>query len=82
MKRIVLSIVVLLVLLCGIAVAEEVSIVASGECGDYRSRVTWTLDSEGTLTISGEGKMKDYYSWSNMTAPWYSIQASIKTAVI
>ena len=65
MKRIVLSIVVLLVLLCSIAVAEEVTIVASGECGTYGSYVTWKLDSEGTLTISGEGKMKDYYTWSN-----------------
>ena len=81
MKRIVLSIVVLLVLLCGIAVAEEASIVASGECGDYLSKVTWTLDSEGTLTISGEGKMKDYSSWSN-NVPWYAERTSIKTAVI
>ena len=31
--------------------------VASGSCGD---NATWTLDSEGTLTVSGSGKMTDY----------------------
>ena len=34
------------------AAAEEVEIVESGTCGD---NLTWTLDSEGTMTISGEG---------------------------
>ena len=32
----------------------------SGKTGDC----TWTLDSDGVLTISGNGKMKDYYT------PW------------
>ena len=63
MKRIVLSIVVLLLLLCGIAVAEEVTIVAEGDCG---ANVTWKLDSKGTLTISGEGEMRDYYNSNNV----------------
>ena len=44
-------------------------IVASGYCGGEGDgkNLTYTLDSEGTLTISGKGKMKDYgyhYSWS------------------
>lgn len=39
--------------------------VASGTCG---KNLTWTLDSEGLLTISGEGKMEDYYSC--MEGPW------------
>ena len=79
MKRIVLSIFALLVLLCGVAVAEETTIVASGECGASGSNLTWTLDSEGMLTISGEGRMKGYNSGF---APWYSNRASIQTAVI
>ncbi len=29
----------------------------SGTCGD---NVSWTLDDEGTLTISGTGDMEDY----------------------
>ena len=35
----------------------EGSIIASGECGDD---LTWTLDDQGTLTISGTGSMRDY----------------------
>ena len=38
------------------AAAEET---ASGTCGD---NLTWTLDSEGTLTVSGTGAMTDYLS--------------------
>ena len=38
--------------------------VASGSCGDD---VTYTLDSDGLLTISGTGDMADY-SWYN--SPW------------
>ncbi|MBQ3139425.1 MAG: leucine-rich repeat protein [Ruminococcus sp.] len=47
--------------------ANAADIVASGECGLKGNNVTWTLDSEGTLTISGEGKMKSYI---NFSAPW------------
>lgn len=35
---------------------------SSGQCGD---NVYWTLDEEGTLTISGEGDMYDYSSISD-----------------
>ena len=38
--------------------------IASGSCGDS---LTWKLDSEGTLTISGTGAMTDYAS---LTVPW------------
>lgn len=34
--------------------AEEASTATSGTCGD---NLTWNLDSEGTLTISGTGDM-------------------------
>ena len=37
--------------------ANAVDIVDSGSCGAEGDNVTWTLDSEGTLTISGEGAM-------------------------
>lgn len=42
--------------------AEAADIVASGKCGANGNNVTWTLDSEGTLTIDGNGNMYDYYS--------------------
>ena len=54
--------------------AEEPTIIASGNCGKAGSNVTWTLDSTGLLTISGEGEMENYSSvykngWIT-TAPW------------
>ena len=46
-------------------------IVASGYCGGEGDgkNLTWTLDSEGTLTISGNGKMAYY---EHRGAPWAS----------
>lgn len=51
--------------------------VANGECG---SSLTWTLDEEGTLTISGEGYMYSYSATS--AAPWAEYAQSIKNVVI
>ena len=50
----------------------------SGTCGD---NLTWTLDN-GTLTISGTGKMKDYDREDYRPASWYSNRKSIKNIVI
>ena len=51
----------------------------SGTCGDD---LTWTLDEDGVLTISGTGAMYDY-SWSSSDyAPWYMSRESIKSVVI
>ena len=54
--------------------AEEPTIIASGNCGKAGSNVTWTLDSTGLLTISGEGEMESYSSVNKngwiTTAPW------------
>ena len=44
------------------------NVVAEGNCGD---NLTWTLDSEGVLTIKGTGSMSDYTSDS--LAPWKSL---------
>lgn len=46
-------------------------IVASGSCG---KKLTWELDSRGTLTISGSGAMND-------GSPWSSYAAEIKEIV-
>ena len=45
--------------------AAAATIVDSGNCGN---NVTYTLDSDGLLTISGTGKMKDYTF--NISSPW------------
>ena len=39
------------------ATALAADIVDSGTCGTKGSNLTWTLDSEGVLTISGSGDM-------------------------
>ena len=53
------------------------STVASGTCGD---KLTWTLDQDGVLMISGEGAMSGY---ENIGWPsWYSYRTSIKSVVI
>lgn len=59
-----------------------VSMATSGTCGD---NLTWTLDDEGTLTISGTGAMEDYPSVSSDgiledIAPWYYHE--VKKAVL
>ena len=58
------------------ATALAADIVDSGTCG---AEVTWTLDSEGVLTISGTGAMKDYDPYK---APWYGSRSRVKSAVI
>ena len=63
------------------ATALAADIVASGTCGAEGdgSNLTWTLDSEGVLTISGRGGMHDYGS---SDAPWYGYRSLVKSAVI
>ncbi len=55
-------------------VALPASASQSGTCGEY---LTWALDDNGTLTISGTGDMN--YTGE---APWYNSRSSIKTVVI
>lgn len=49
--------------------------VGSGKCGD---NLTWKLDANGTLTISGTGKMYDYTTALN--TPWKTL--TVKNVVI
>ena len=54
----------------------------SGNCGAEGdgSNVKWNLDSEGTLTISGSGEMKDYFTTDK--APWHEHIENIKSVTI
>ena len=63
------------------ATALAADIVDSGTCGAEGdgSNLTWTLDSDGVLTISGSGDMYDYGLFD---APWYGIRSLVKSAVI
>lgn len=56
-------------------IEEENSIAASGTCGE---NLTWTLDSDGLLTVSGTGTM-DYGDSSKI---WTDKRDKVKTAVL
>lgn len=58
------------------------TVVDSGYCGGEGDgkNLTWTLDSDGVLTISGKGKMG---GWSSISfVPWKANQHKIKRVVI
>ena len=66
-----LALALCLVLCAGLlpGTARAAEIVDSGTCGE---NLTWVLDSEGTLTISGTGEMEDYYlPGHGKDSPWY-----------
>lgn len=61
MKKRFLGLTLALAMLIGcLPIIANAEITASGECGAQGDNVTWTLDSEGTLTISGTGDMYNY----------------------
>ncbi|MBO5359707.1 MAG: leucine-rich repeat protein [Clostridia bacterium] len=54
--------------------------VASGEFGASGSNLTWSLDIDGVLTVSGNGAMEDFANAASM--PWYNQKSNVKTVVI
>ena len=68
MRRKVLAWVLCLAMLAALVPQFTVSlaadVVASGNCGAFGDNVTWTLDSDGVLTISGTGSMKNDSTYS------------------
>ena len=81
MKRIISALVLALVLLLGMTASAMADIVENGNCGasGAETNVTWTLDDKGMLTISGVGKMYNY--WFDDAAPWTE-NSSVKHVVI
>lgn len=73
-KRILSLIVVLSMLIVFMPVIAHAA--TSGTCGD---NVTWTLDDNGTLTISGTGDMENYVAYNS--SPFYD-NGSIKSIII
>ncbi len=55
------------------------AVIASGSCGES---LTWTLDENGLLTVSGTGAMADYACNGRSTAPWSGYWEEIITVVI
>ena len=76
MKRCISLLMVLCLVLSAIPITAYAEIIDSGTCG---SDLTWTLDSDGLLTISGTGVMSDYF---DCTAPWYSNRTEIESVCI
>ena len=75
MKKL-LSVFLALVMLLSLGtVAFAASPVASGSCGE---NLTWTLDSDGVLKISGTGKMMDFSG----NQPWKDYSMDIKAVII
>ena len=56
---------------------EKLPSIATGECGE---KLHWVLTEDGTLTISGEGRMPDYSTSS--VAPWYKKRTKILSVVV
>ena len=85
-KFIVTALVLSLILCAMLMTVSAADVVFSGKCGD---NVTWTLDSDDTLTISGSGNMYNYdydndYDYDDYAypAPWYSYRNTIRNVVI
>lgn len=79
MKKKVLSIVLVLSMLCAfMPFVASAEVVENGTCGE---NLTWTLDDDGTLTISGTGDMEDWSDNAN-NSPFHIISDAIKTVVI
>ena len=74
MKKIISVLLCVLLLASLLPVSAFAATTASGTCGD---NLTWTLDGDGTLTISGTGAMTNNY-----TETWYEYSSSIKNVVI
>jgi len=63
-----------------IPMAFAADIVKSGNCGANGGNVKWTLDSDGTLTISGTGDMQNFATLAKR--PWYGYTNDIKKIII
>lgn len=86
MKKIICMLAVLFVL--GIApygLDAKASVLNSGTCGAVgnEENVTWTFDSDGILTVSGQGAIKDYENFDGgIKPPWHQYRRKINKIVI
>ena len=85
MKKTICMLLSVLMLLAALPMAGHAAeIIAGGTCGEVDeekgldgSLVTWTLDSDGTLIVNGQGAIADY---DTFRSPWYNNNA-INTVV-
>lgn len=89
MKRFWILLVTIVLLLTCMPSPIRADTVQSGTCGLQGDNLTWTLDSKGTLTISGTGKMHNWVTLEHIMdlsdlnlPPWFNYADSIKEVVI
>ena len=70
MKKLLSIVLAIVMIVSSVPLVFAADIVANGECGANGNNATWTLDSDGVLTISGTGAIANYSWWSTERAPW------------
>ncbi len=82
MKK-VLSIFIALLMLCSTGTlafaADDAQIVAQGSCG---ATVNWKVDSNGQMTIYGNGSMQNYWHTDDRRPPYEEYKDQVTTLVI
>ncbi|MBQ6393520.1 MAG: hypothetical protein IJH60_08410, partial [Eubacterium sp.] len=73
MKKIVLGISVIFTLMFLLLFSTKEVLAETADSGTCGDNLTWTLDDDGTLTISGSGEMKSFA---------FSFNKNIKKAII
>ncbi len=83
-NKILSIILAILMIATTIPMAFAADIVDSGTFGADGDNLTWMFDSDGVLTISGEGAMgmKDISTTLESDYPWYAYASSINTVII
>lgn len=81
MKKRLLALLLCAVMVCAVfvqalPVASAAEVTDSGSCGE---NLTWTLNTDGLLTISGTGEMEDYSFHGNV--PWNGLVDKINCIV-
>lgn len=82
MKKPYILLVLVMVFICSALCSTEAkaATIASGRCG---INLTWELDDDGILTISGTGAMGNYSTWdTKKKTPWNNHTTSIKKVII
>ena len=75
------TVAVVVALLCVMLIeVASAATIASGTCGADGDNLKWVLSSDGVLTISGTGKMKNYGWWDE--TPWFDHFDSVTGVII